>query len=183
MQSGGCPTASSVPPFPGRFAVLLRCAPEQFRAYIRINRTAHTRPTRTQGLCCTICNSVKSGAQKSAVTPVVLAPPARHNRGSPAKLYSAQTFEAGNSLSVTTDGIETNQSSAHAQPTAAYAERAEGIMLHKSASVAVLLQWPLLDVMAKFVASCISASMQHQTNHDISVISSVNQGTVDGRID
>jgi len=126
---------------------------------------------------------VKSDAQKTAVTQVVLAIPACHNRGSPAELHSAQTFEAGDTLSVTLDGFETYQPSAHAQPTAIYAERDSGIKLHKSATVTVLLQWSLLDVMAKLVASCASASMQHQINHDISVISSVNQGTVYGRID
>lgn len=127
--------------------------------------------------------SVNSGAHKSAVAQLVLAPPACHNRGPPAELHSAQTFEAGDTKSLITDGFETHQSSAHAQPTTIHAERDQGIKLHKSASVTILLQWPLLVVMAKLVASCISATRQHQNTHDISVISSVNQGTVNGRID
>lgn len=184
LGKGACNQAAALlhhrsRPSPG---VLQFCcvAPLNNFSYIRINRTARARPTFRQRLCCTVCKCVKSGSQKSAVTQVVLAP---HKRGSPAELHSARAFEAGDTLPVITDGFETYQPSAHAQPTAIYAERDAGIKLHRSASVTVLLQWPLLDVMAKLIPSCGSANMQHQSNHDISVISSVNQGTVYGRID
>ena len=70
-----------------------------------------------------ICKNVKCGAQNTVVTQVALAPPACHNKGSPAELHFAQTCEAGDTILVITDGFETHQSSVHAQPEAIYAER------------------------------------------------------------